>query len=158
MNSQNDIELTTTLRIGGKSTDDATVSPPLPELLNSISESEKKTVDEILNGPADKAMLIIYRGPASGSRYLITTQGCTIGRSHESEVFLDDITVSRKHAAIFFNEIESNFEIVDSSSLNGTYVNAESIERRKLISGDKIQVGKFHFVFITGKSKLIGER
>lgn len=158
MSSQNDAELTTTLRLGGNSASDLTSSPLLSELLNSISEPEKETVDEILNGPADKAMLIIHRGPAKGSRFLITTQGSTIGRSHESEVFLDDVTVSRKHASITFDESGTFFELVDSASLNGTYVNAESIERRKLISGDQIQVGKFHLVFITGKSKLIGER
>jgi pSer/pThr/pTyr-binding forkhead associated (FHA) protein len=103
-------------------------------------------------------MLIIHRGPAKGSRYLITGSGCTIGRSQESEVFLDDVTVSRKHAVISFVAEESLFEIADSSSLNGTYINSESIERKKLLSGDQIQVGKFHLVFITGKSKSIGER
>ena len=157
MNSQNENELTTTLRLGGNPADQKT-SPLLSEFLESISESEQETVDQILNGSPDKAMLIIHRGPAKGSRYLITTVGCTVGRSHDSEVFLDDVTVSRKHAVISFVAQESLFEITDSSSLNGTYVNSESIESRKLLSGDQIQVGKFHLVFITGKSKLIGER
>jgi hypothetical protein len=157
MNSQNENELTTTLRLGGNPADQKT-SPLLSEFLESISESEQETVDQILNGSPDKAMLIIHRGPAKGSRYLITTDGCTVGRSHESEVFLDDVTVSRKHAVISYLSGESLFEISDSSSLNGPYVNSESIERRKLLSGDQIQVGKFHLVFITGKSKLIGER
>jgi pSer/pThr/pTyr-binding forkhead associated (FHA) protein len=126
--------------------------------LESVSESEQEIVDQILNGSPDKAMLIIHRGPAKGSRYLITTDGCTVGRSHESEVFLDDVTVSRKHAVISFLSGESLFEIVDSSSLNGTYVNSVSIDRSTLTSGDQIQVGKFHLVFITGKSRLIGEK
>jgi hypothetical protein len=157
MNSQNENELTTTLRLGGKPADLKT-SPLLSEFLESVSESEQEIVDQILNGSPDKAMLIIHRGPAKGSRYLITTDGCTVGRSHESEVFLDDVTVSRKHAVISFLSGESLFEIVDSSSLNGTYVNSVSIDRSTLTSGDQIQVGKFHLVFITGKSRLIGEK
>jgi FHA domain len=157
MNSQNENELTTTLRLGGSPSEEKT-SPLLSEFLESVSESEQETVDQILNGSPDKAMLIIHRGPAKGSRYLITTDGCTVGRSHESEVFLDDVTVSRKHAVISFLSGESLFEIVDSSSLNGTYVNSVSIDRSTLTSGDQIQVGKFHLVFITGKSRLIGEK
>lgn len=157
MNSQNENELTTTLRLGGNPADQKT-SQLLSEFLESISESEQETVDQILEGSPDRAMLIINRGPAKGSRYLITTDGCTVGRSHESKVFLDDVTVSRKHAVISFVPREFLFEIIDSSSLNGTYVNSESIERKKLLSGDQIQVGKFHLVFITGKSKSTGER
>lgn len=158
MNSQNENELTTTLRLGGSASSDQSSSAHLSEFLESISVSEKETVDQILNGSPDKAMLIIHRGPAKGSRFLITSQGCAIGRSHESEVFLDDVTVSRKHASIVFEPADSLFEITDSSSLNGTYVNLESIERRTLKSGDQIQVGKFHLVFITGKSKSNKER
>ena len=74
MNSQNENELTTTLRLGGSPSDEKT-SPLLSEFLDSISESEQETVDQILNGSPDKAMLIIHRGPAKGSRYLITTDG-----------------------------------------------------------------------------------
>lgn len=107
MNSQNENELTTTLRLGGNPADQKT-SPLLSEFLESIAESEQETVAQILNGSPDKAMLIIHRGPAKGSRYLITTDGCTIGRSHESEVFLDDVTVSRKHAVISFLSGESS--------------------------------------------------
>jgi hypothetical protein len=151
-------ELTTTLRLGGNEPVKDSASALLSELLASISKSEKETVDQILNGPADKAMLLIHKGPAKGSRYLITKQGSTIGRSHESEIFLDDVTVSRKHAAISFLSGESVFEIVDSSSLNGTYINSQNIEKQKLQNGDQVQVGKFHLVFITGQRKSIGEK
>jgi pSer/pThr/pTyr-binding forkhead associated (FHA) protein len=151
-------ELTTTLRLGGNEPVQDSASALLSELLDSVSESEKETVDQILNGPADKAMLLILKGPAKGSRYLITKQGSTIGRSHESEIFLDDVTVSRKHAAISFLSSESVFEIVDSSSLNGTYINSQNIEKHKLQNGDQVHVGKFHLVFITGQRKSIGEK
>ena len=158
MDSPSKSELTTTLRLGGNEPVRDSASSLLAELLDSVSESEKETVDQILKGPADKAMLLIHKGPAKGSRYLITTQGSTIGRSHDSEIFLDDVTVSRKHAAITFLASESVFEIVDSSSLNGTYINSQSIEKHKLQTGDQVQVGKFHLVFITGQRKSIGEK
>lgn len=158
MDSSKNAELTTTLRLGGIDPNQVGISPLLSELLESVSESEKETVDQILQGSSDKAMLVIYKGPAKGSRYLITTQGCTIGRSHESDVFLDDVTVSRKHAAIDFLPKESRFQITDSASLNGTYINSESIEQHILNSGDQLQVGKFHLVFITGKSRSIEEK
>lgn len=158
MGSLSKSELTTTLRLGGNEPVQDSSSSLLSELLDSVSESEKETVDQILKGPADKAMLVIYKGPAKGSRYLITTQGCTIGRSHDSEIFLDDVTVSRKHAAISFLSNESVFQIVDSSSLNGTYINSQNIEKHKLQNGDQVQVGKFHLVFITGQRKSRGEK
>ena len=158
MDSPSKSELTTTLRLGGNEPVADSASSLLSELLDSVSESEKETVDQILNGPADKAMLLIHKGPAKGSRYLITRQGCTIGRSNDSEVFLDDVTVSRKHAAISFLPSESVFEIADSNSLNGTYINSQNIEKHKLQSGDQVQVGKFHLVFITGQKKSIWEK
>ncbi len=158
MESPSKSELTTTLRFGGNEPSRDLASALLSELLDSVSESEKETVDQILGGGPDKAMLVIHKGPAKGSRYLITTQGCTIGRSHDSDIFLDDVTVSRKHAAISFLSNASVFEIVDSSSLNGTYINSQSIERQKLQSGDQVQIGKFHLVFITGQRKSIGEK
>ena len=158
MDSLKKSELTTTLRIGGTDPGQELAASLISELLDSVSESEKETVDQILSGSADKAMLVIHKGPAKGSRYLITTEGCTIGRSHESDIFLDDVTVSRKHAAIHFNPKETRFELVDSSSLNGTYVNSKNVEQHKLHSGDQVQVGKFHLVFITGQTRLIGEK
>jgi pSer/pThr/pTyr-binding forkhead associated (FHA) protein len=158
MDSSENSELTTTLRLGGIDPNQVEISPLLSELLESVSQTDKATVDHILQGSSDKAMLVIHKGPAKGSRYLISAQGCTIGRSHESDVFLDDVTVSRKHAAIEFLAKESRFRIVDSSSLNGTYVNSENVEHHVLSSGDQVQVGKFHLVFITGQTRSIGEK
>jgi hypothetical protein len=158
MNSPDKSELTTTLRLGGSDPHEGAISSHLSELLGSISESEKETVDQILAGGPEKAMLIIHRGPAKGSRFLITAEGSTIGRASDSGVFLDDITVSRKHAHIDFNSQESRFHISDSASLNGTYVNSESIEEHTLSNGDQVQVGKFHLVFITGQSRIKEEK
>jgi pSer/pThr/pTyr-binding forkhead associated (FHA) protein len=96
-------------------------------------------------------MLIIFKGPSKGSRYLITREGATIGRSHESEIFLDDVTVSRSHAAISYEAQQLRFGLADRSSLNGTYVNGSVVEKVNLSHGDQVQIGKFHLLFITGQ-------
>jgi pSer/pThr/pTyr-binding forkhead associated (FHA) protein len=151
MASQDDRELTTTLRLGSQSEASPTESALLEGYLSAASGDEKATLDEILNGSRDKSMLIIFKGPAKGSRYLITRDGATIGRSQESEVFLDDVTVSRSHAAIAYDDSKSQFVLSDRSSLNGTYVNGSISEKANLIHGDEVQIGKFHLLFITGQ-------
>jgi len=151
MASRDDRELTTTLRLGSQSEASPTESALLEGYLSAASGDEKATLDEILNGSRDKSMLIIFKGPAKGSRYLITRDGATIGRSQESEVFLDDVTVSRSHAAIAYDDLKSQFVLSDRSSLNGTYVNGSISEKANLIHGDEVQIGKFHLLFITGQ-------
>ena len=151
MASQDDRELTTTLRLGSQSEVSPTESPLLEGYLSAASGDEKATLDEILNGSRDKSMLIIFKGPAKGSRYLITRDGATIGRSQESNVFLDDVTVSRSHAAITYDDLKSQFVLSDRSSLNGTYVNGSISEKANLSHGDEVQIGKFHLLFITGQ-------
>ena len=151
MASQDDRELTTTLRLGSQSEASPAESALLEGYLSAASGDEKSTLDEILNGSRDKSMLIIFKGPAKGSRYLITRDGATIGRSQESEVFLDDVTVSRSHAAISYDDQKSQFVLSDRSSLNGTYVNGSISEKANLIHGDEVQIGKFHLLFITGQ-------
>ena len=151
MASQDDRELTTTLRLGSQPEVSPTESPLLEGYLSAASDDEKAILEEIINGSGDKSMLIIFKGPAKGSRYLITREGATIGRSHESEIFLDDVTVSRTHAAITYEQQNARFGITDRSSLNGTYVNGSVVEKANLNHGDQVQVGKFHLLFITGQ-------
>ena len=151
MASQDDRELTTTLRLGSQPEVSPTESPLLEGYLSAVSDDEKAILEEIINGSGDKSMLIIFKGPAKGSRYLITREGATIGRSHESEIFLDDVTVSRTHAAITYEQQTARFGITDRSSLNGTYVNGSVVEKANLNHGDQVQVGKFHLLFITGQ-------
>lgn len=151
MASQDDRELTTTLRLGSQSEVSPTESALLEGYLSAASGEEKATLDEILNGSRDKSMLIIFKGPAKGSRYLITREGATIGRSQESNVFLDDVTVSRSHAAITYDDLKSQFVLSDRSSLNGTYLNGSISEKANLSHGDEVQIGKFHLLFITGQ-------
>ena len=151
MASADDREFTTTLRLGSAPGTSPSDSGLLEGYLSAATGDEKATLDEIVNGSSKKAMLVIYKGPSQGSRYLITSAGASIGRAHESEVFLDDVTVSRAHATIALGEGSSRFEIADSSSLNGTYVNGKSIEKVLLNNGDEVQIGKFHLLFVTGQ-------
>ena len=153
MTSHDDRELTTTLRLGSHPDASPTESALLESYLSAASGDEKAILEEILNGSHKKSMLIIFKGPAKGSRYLVNHGGATIGRSQESEIFLDDVTVSRSHAVIEFDEQRSHFVITDRSSLNGTYINSSIVEKATLVHGDEVQIGKFHLLFISGQKQ-----
>lgn len=100
------------------------------------------------NLPEGAALLVVKRGPNAGARFLLDQDTTTAGRHTEADIFLDDVTVSRRHAE--FRRNEGEFEVVDVGSLNGTYVNREPRNSQVLSSGDEIQIGKFRLVFITG--------
>ncbi|GAB3591774.1 Oxoglutarate dehydrogenase inhibitor [Corynebacterium faecale] len=100
------------------------------------------------NLPAGSALLVVKRGPNAGARFLLDQPTTTAGRHPESDIFLDDVTVSRRHAEFRINEGE--FEVVDVGSLNGTYVNREPRNSQVLQTGDEIQIGKFRLVFLAG--------
>jgi pSer/pThr/pTyr-binding forkhead associated (FHA) protein len=97
--------------------------------------------------PRGTALLVVRRGPNAGSRFLLDNDLTTAGRHPESDIFLDDVTVSRRHAE-FYRHGEA-FTVRDVGSLNGTYVNRERIEESSLNAGDEVQVGKFRLVFLT---------
>ena len=98
--------------------------------------------------PAGAAILIVKRGPNAGARFLLDQETTTAGRHPESDIFLDDVTVSRRHAEFRLND--GTIEVVDVGSLNGTYVNREPRNSQVLSIGDEIQIGKFRLVFIAG--------
>ncbi|MCS4489379.1 FHA domain-containing protein [Corynebacterium sp. ES2794-CONJ1] len=98
--------------------------------------------------PQGSGMLIVKRGPNAGARFLLDQETTTAGRHPESDIFLDDVTVSRRHAE--FRTHDGVFEVVDLGSLNGTYLNREPRNSAVLSSGDEIQIGKFRLVFIAG--------
>ena len=98
--------------------------------------------------PDGAAILIVKRGPNAGARFLLDQETTTAGRHPESDIFLDDVTVSRRHAEFRLND--GTFEVVDVGSLNGTYVNREPRNSQVLSIGDEIQIGKFRLVFIAG--------
>jgi pSer/pThr/pTyr-binding forkhead associated (FHA) protein len=97
--------------------------------------------------PAGSALLVVKRGPNAGSRFLLDKDATTVGRHPESDIFLDDVTVSRRHAE--FHRVGDGFEVRDVGSLNGTYLNRERIEDSPLSGGDEVQIGKFRLVFFT---------
>lgn len=134
--SANHYEPTSTINLGLRSVKDSSA-------LEQLSESELKLIGEL--NPKD-AMLIIHRGPNRGERFLLDGSSITIGRASDNEIFLDDVTVSRKHAII--NHRDQIFELQDLGSLNGTYVNNNSIARSTLSHGDEIQFGKYHMLFV----------
>ncbi len=101
------------------------------------------TEEELVEGAA---LLVTKSGPNTGTRFVMTKDTTTAGRHPESDIFLDDITVSRRHAEIVRDE--DGFKIVDKGSLNGTYVNKTRVEESHLTSGDELQIGKFKLVFL----------
>ena len=96
--------------------------------------------------PEGAALLVVKRGPNAGARFLLDQDTTTAGRHPEADIFLDDVTVSRRHAE--FRRNAGEFEVVDVGSLNGTYVNREPRNSQTLSTGDEVQIGKFRLVFI----------
>lgn len=101
--------------------------------------------------PTGSALLVVKRGPNAGSRFLLDSELTTAGRHPESDIFLDDVTVSRRHAE-FYRRGEG-FTVRDVGSLNGTYVNRERIEEVSLAGGDEVQIGKFRLVFLVSPQR-----
>lgn len=140
-------ELTTTLHLGLRQVSDSPAGV-LDEYLATLPAHDRSIIEEIA-ASNEKAMVVINRGSNLGSRFLITSEGVTIGRSTSSDIFLDDVTVSRKHAVI--EKGATGFSLKDTGSLNGTYVNSQVVVEKNLLSGDQIQIGKFHLLFVSGR-------
>lgn len=98
-----------------------------------------------------EAMLVVLRGPGEGTEFLVSSDLVGIGRSPESEVFLDDVTVSRRHAEI--RRGAAGWAVRDAGSLNGTYVNRRRVDDEALVGGDELQIGKFRFAFLVGPAR-----
>ena len=98
--------------------------------------------------PPGTALLVVKRGPNAGSRFLLDADVTTAGRHPESDIFLDDVTVSRRHAE--FVREGNGFVVRDVGSLNGTYLNRERIDAAGLAGGDEVQIGKYRLVFLVG--------
>jgi pSer/pThr/pTyr-binding forkhead associated (FHA) protein len=108
----------------------------------SLNPDDAAAVDAL---PAGSALLVVQRGPSAGSRFLLDTDLVMAGRHPDSEIFLDDVTVSRKHAE--FRRTEEGYSVRDVGSLNGTYVNRDRIDEVVLSGGDEVQIGKFRLVY-----------
>jgi pSer/pThr/pTyr-binding forkhead associated (FHA) protein len=94
------------------------------------------------------AMVVVKRGPNAGSKFVLENEVTKAGRHPDSDIFLDDITVSRRHAEI--HRGPESYSVRDAGSLNGTYLNRERIDEAPLANGDELQIGKFRLVFFAG--------
>jgi hypothetical protein len=133
------LDVTSTLHMGG---------------LDEVLEGADVAGDDSLPGrvasslPPGMALLVVRRGPNAGARFLLDHDVTTSGRHPDSDIFLDDVTVSRRHAE--FHRGPRGFTVRDVGSLNGTYVNRERVESATLSNSDEVQIGKFRLVFIAG--------
>ena len=125
----------------------STISPagvPPESDTDFSTEAHQGAVDALTPG---SALLVVKRGPNAGSRFLLDEDVTTAGRHPDSDIFLDDVTVSRRHAE--FRREGNGYTVHDVGSLNGTYVNRERIEAAPLSGGDEVQIGKFRLVYLT---------
>jgi pSer/pThr/pTyr-binding forkhead associated (FHA) protein len=118
---------------------------PVGDVDTRLSAENEATVDALRRGTA---LLVVLRGPNSGARFLLDSDEVSSGRHPDSDIFLDDVTVSRKHAT--FRREGDDFLVRDVGSLNGTYVNRTRIDEATLRTGDEVQIGKFRLVFYAG--------
>jgi FHA domain/zinc-ribbon domain len=130
-------ETTSIISLGGPEVAEAELDEPL---------ADSGAVEAL---PWGTALLVVKRGPNAGSRFLLDSDLTTAGRHPESDIFLDDVTVSRRHAEFYRHP--RGFTVRDVGSLNGTYVNRERIEEASLADGDEVQVGKFRLMFLAGR-------
>jgi len=116
------------------------------------ADTEEMSVDDVTaveNLPQGSAMLLVQRGPDAGARFLLDTDVVTVGRHPDSDIFLDDISVSRRHAT--FTRTANGYVISDLGSLNGSYVNRDRIDTDVVLSGgDEVQIGKYRLIFFSG--------
>jgi hypothetical protein len=131
---------------------DATTSLPLLARPDADGDTAVPGIDQdvLLALPEESALLVVQRGPTAGARYLLAAERTTAGRHPDSDIFLDDATVSRKHAE--FLRQEGHFLVRDAAALNGTYVNRSRIDEIVLRDGDEVQIGKYRLVFSSGRS------
>jgi pSer/pThr/pTyr-binding forkhead associated (FHA) protein len=125
--------------------DDTTVTIVLNAEGQDLEEELAVSLDEL---PEGAGMLVVRKGPNAGSKYLLDAEVTRAGRHPDSDIFLDDITVSRRHAEI--SRQADRYMLRDVGSLNGTYVNRDRVEEATLSNGDELQIGKFKLVFFSG--------
>jgi pSer/pThr/pTyr-binding forkhead associated (FHA) protein len=118
----------------------------IPVDANSLSDEDQQAVDAL---PTGNSLLIVRRGPNKGARFLLDSDSISIGRHPNADIFLDDVTVSRRHSEI--SRAGSVFTIKDLASLNGTYFEGKRVETAELFNGAEVQVGKYHFTYYSSK-------
>ena len=144
-------------KCGHRNPDDASFCASCGQTLGALDdttlaiaiEPEEEAVSLDGLGP-DQALLVIKGGPTAGSTVLIEQDLTRLGRSPDSDVFLNDVTVSRSHVEV--TREGGRFSLKDVGSLNGTYLNRQRVDSAELSSGDELQIGKFKIVFYTAPS------
>ena len=119
----------------------------LAEFGSDLSRDEQLAIEAL---PIGSALLIVKRGANAGARFLLDQDVTTVGRHPNADIFLDDVTVSRRHAE-FLRE-GSEFTVRDLASLNGTYFDGQRIEQVVLTDGAEVQIGKFRLTFFASRS------
>ncbi len=124
----------------------------IPILDADTEEMSQADVSAVENLPAGSAMLLVQRGPGAGARFLLDSDTVSVGRHPDSDIFLDDISVSRRHAT--FTRSGSGYTIADLGSLNGSYINRDRIDSEvALAGGDEVQIGKYRLIYFAGSSR-----
>lgn len=114
-----------------------------------LSTEERSAIDSL---PSGSALLIVQRGPNEGARFLLDQDVTSVGRHPNADIFLDDVTVSRRHSE--FRRQGNKFMIHDLASLNGTYFDGVRIDSALLDDGAEVQIGKFKLTFFASKADL----
>ena len=116
---------------------------------HGLNVEEREAIEAL---PSGSALLIVQRGPNEGARFLLDQDVTTVGRHPNADIFLDDVTVSRRHAE--FRRSGTSFMVNDLASLNGTYFDGVRIESALLDEGAEVQIGKFKFTFFASRADL----
>jgi hypothetical protein len=119
------------------------LSVPEAEVEAPSTDPDQAALDALHDG---SALLVVRRGPNAGSRFALDVDLVTAGRHPDSDIFLDDVTVSRRHAQ--FIRVAGGYQVKDVGSLNGTYVNRQRIDEVLLAGGDEVQIGKYRLVYL----------
>lgn len=122
----------------------------LAEAGGSVSNEENEAIAAL---PSGSALLVVRRGPNVGARFLLDADVTTAGRHPDADIFLDDVTVSRRHAEFVRNG--TMFQVTDLGSLNGTYYDGVRVESALLSDGAEVQVGKFRLTFYASRADLL---
>jgi len=123
---------------------------------SDLNAEEQELSAEVLEAvaalPSGSALLVVNHGAEAGSRFLLDKEVTTAGRHPNADIFLDDVTVSRRHAE--FLRVGNTFQVRDLGSLNGTYYDGVRIESALLHDGNEVQVGKYHLIFLASRKDL----
>jgi len=131
---------------------DATITIPV---IDERADADAELTEAIDDLPEGVGMVVVSKGPNAGSKFLLQAETTTAGRHPDSDIFLDDVTVSRRHAQI--TRDAGRYALRDVGSLNGTYVNRERVDDAPLHHGDVVQIGRYHLTFFVGGGREAGQ-